>query len=157
VGIVFYRLDDRLIHGQVVEAWFPQIRPDLVVVANNEAAANEFQRGLMEMVVPFGVRSEIITIEQAVRRSSDAAYSASCMMMLFRSPRDVLRALDLGLAIDRLNLGGLHSDGDTEFLGRGVNASAEDLEYLKKIIGFGVKVEIRSVPSELVVDLQGLL
>lgn len=157
MGIVLYRLDDRLIHGQVVEGWFHHIHPDLIVVADDAAAANDFQKSLMEMVVPFGVRSEILTIRDAVERAMNGVYGPSCGIMLFRFPRDVLSALGMGLTMERLNLGGLHSEGETRVLGKGINASTQDLKDLQEIVHRGVKVEICPVPSEPVVDLRHLL
>ncbi|MDX1762948.1 MAG: PTS sugar transporter subunit IIB [bacterium] len=157
MGIVLYRLDDRLIHGQVVEGWFHHIRPDLVVVADDAAAGDEFHKSLMEIVVPFGVRSEILPIREAVDRVTNGAYGPNRGIMLFRFPRDVLRALGMGLTMERLNLGGLHSDGKTRVLGKGINASTQDLRDLQEIVHQGVKVEICPVPSEPVVDLRHLL
>jgi len=80
MGIVLYRLDDRLIHGQVVEGWFHHIRPDLIVVADDAAAANDFQKSLMEMVVPMGIRSEILTIREAVERAAAIAQQTGAVL-----------------------------------------------------------------------------
>ncbi len=157
MGIVLFRIDDRLIHGQVVEGWFRTVHPDLVVVADDEAAGSEFQRTLMEMVVPYGVRTEILPVLEATRRCMEGAYVDCRGIFLFRSPKDVLTALNAGLSIQRLNLGGLHSDGETRSLGRGVLVSEPDLQDLKKILGFGVHIMVRPVPSEPAVDLQSMV
>ena len=126
----------------------------LIVVADDAAAANDFQKSLMEMVVPMGIRSEILTIREAVERAMNGVYGPSRGIMLFRFPKDVLSALGMGLTMERLNLGGLHSEGETRVLGKGINASTQDLKDLQEIVHRGVKVEICSVPSEPVVDLR---
>lgn len=157
MGVVLFRIDDRLIHGQVVEGWFHHLRPDRVVVADDETAASTFQQTLMGLVVPYGVQIEILTVREAVSRCLEGAYSTCRAIVLFRLPQDVSTAIDLGLQVDSLNLGGLHATGKTKFLCRGVSASESDLHVLKTILDSGVQVEVRPVPSETGLDLRDLM
>jgi mannose/fructose/N-acetylgalactosamine-specific phosphotransferase system component IIB len=157
MGIVMFRIDDRLIHGQVVEGWFHTLHPDRIVVADDEAAENAFQKSLMKLAVPYGVVTEVLTIQNAVQRFQEHDFLSSRSIVLFRLPRDVLTALDLGLSIDRLNLGGLHAAGKTKILGKGVLASEQDLHDLEEILQSGIHVEVRPVPTESSVDLRRLM
>ncbi len=157
MGIVLFRIDDRLIHGQVVEGWFHYLRPDLVVVADDATAANEFQRSVMEMVVPYGIRTEIVPVREAVQRWRAGAYAPRRGILLFRGPGAVLTALGMGLSVESLNLGGLHSEGPTTFLGRGVNASEGDIRDLRLLLGRGVRIEVQPVPAESPVDIRTLM
>ncbi len=157
MGIVLCRIDDRLIHGQVVEGWFHHVHPDLVVVADDEAAKNAFQRSLMEMVVPYGIRTEILPVREAVARCLAGEFAPYRGILLFRYPRDVLQAISCGLPMKEINLGGLHSAGKTQFLGQGVNASEDDLMELQAILDSGIQVEVQPVPAEPSVDLKSLL
>lgn len=54
---VFVRIDDRLLHGQVVVSWIPYLKANLVVVADDEYAKDEFMRSLIESSGPEGLRS----------------------------------------------------------------------------------------------------
>jgi mannose/fructose/N-acetylgalactosamine-specific phosphotransferase system component IIB len=157
MGILLYRIDDRLIHGQVVEGWFHYVHPDLVIVADDDAAGNPFQKSLMEMVVPLDVRTEILTVREAVARCLKGDYSSRRGILLFRLPRDVLKAMACGLSVHQVNLGGLHSTGKTCFLAKGINASEADLAELQTILASGVQVDVQAVPSEPAVDLKNLL
>ncbi|PIV82684.1 MAG: hypothetical protein COW52_12250 [Nitrospirae bacterium CG17_big_fil_post_rev_8_21_14_2_50_50_9] len=157
MGIVLFRIDDRLIHGQVVEGWFHYLHPDRIVVADDAAAASSFQRDLMTLVVPYGVRTEILTIKETAAGCLEGAYSACRAMILFRLPKDALSAIGCGLCIDRLNLGGLHGVGRTRVLYKGIMATEEDIRDLQAILKLGIQVEIRSVPSEPALDLKSLI
>ena len=157
MGVVLFRIDDRLIHGQVVEGWFHHLHPDRIVVADDEAAGSPFQRSLMALVVPYGVQSEILTLKEVVESCREGAYSACRAMVLFRLPKDVLTAISCGLSIDRLNLGGLHGVGRTRVLYKGIIATEEDIQDLQAILKHGIKVEIRPVPSEPALDLNSLI
>ncbi|NOY54043.1 MAG: PTS sugar transporter subunit IIB [Deltaproteobacteria bacterium] len=157
MGIVLCRIDDRLIHGQVVEGWFHYVHPDLVVVADDAAAENAFQCSLMEMVVPYGVRTEVLPVREAVDRCLAGEFSSYRGILLFRHPRDVRKAISCGLPLKEVNLGGLHSMGKTQFLGQGINASQDDLMELQAILDSGIRVEVRTVPAEQSVNLKSLL
>ncbi len=157
MGIILCRIDDRLIHGQVVEGWFHHVHPDLVVVADDVAAKNAFQCSLMEMVVPYGVRTEVLPVREAVERCLAGEFAPYRGILLFRNPRDVLKAISCGFPLKEINLGGLHSMGKTQFLGQGVNASPNDLMELQAILDSGVQVEVRTVPAEPSVNLKSLL
>jgi len=157
MGIVLCRIDDRLIHGQVVEGWFHHLHPDLVVVADDAAAENTFQRSLMEIVVPYGVRTEVLPVREAVERCLAGEFSSYRGILLFRHPRDVMKAISCGLLLEEINLGGLHSMGKTQFLGQGVNASKGDIMELQAILDSGIQVEVRTVPAEPSVNLKSLL
>ncbi|MEM8267171.1 PTS sugar transporter subunit IIB, partial [Morganella morganii] len=50
-NILMTRIDNRLVHGQVGVTWTNTLGANLVVVANDEAAADPVQQNLMDMVV----------------------------------------------------------------------------------------------------------
>lgn len=51
-NLVLTRIDDRLIHGQVMTAWIKQKNAVQVVVADDEVAEDEFMINVLEMAVP---------------------------------------------------------------------------------------------------------
>jgi len=48
MALVFVRIDNRLIHGQVLEAWVPFVRADCIVVANDDIARKPLQKLMMK-------------------------------------------------------------------------------------------------------------
>ncbi|HQP30651.1 MAG TPA: PTS sugar transporter subunit IIB, partial [Deltaproteobacteria bacterium] len=52
MNIVLVRVDDRLIHGQILESWIPFIKAQCVVVANDALAGDQFQRAILSMAIP---------------------------------------------------------------------------------------------------------
>ena len=63
MSIVLARIDSRLVHGQVLEAWVPYVDADCIVVANDEVAGTSFQRMVMQAAVPSSLKLFIGTIE----------------------------------------------------------------------------------------------
>ncbi|HEX8536183.1 MAG TPA: PTS sugar transporter subunit IIB, partial [Cystobacter sp.] len=49
--ISLVRVDNRLFHGQVVEAWLPHLKVSRVIVADDEAAASPLVRAAMALAV----------------------------------------------------------------------------------------------------------
>lgn len=62
--IVLTRIDNRLIHGQVATQWSGSIGANLILVANDDVAANTFRQGLMDMAAPSYAQTRYWTIEK---------------------------------------------------------------------------------------------
>ena len=86
------RVDDRLIHGQVVVGWGRELKPDLVVLADDEVAANEWEQKLYALGVPRGMKVEFTTVEEAAR-SVDTWAHDSCKTIIIVSDIDSLQRL----------------------------------------------------------------
>jgi mannose/fructose/N-acetylgalactosamine-specific phosphotransferase system component IIB len=64
------RIDDRLIHGQVVEGWVNFLKATGIFVADDRVASNAFQRSIMELSVPQGLKVAIGRVEDTCRRAA---------------------------------------------------------------------------------------
>lgn len=150
--IALIRVDDRLIHGQVVEGWLKVIDADHIMVANDEAAADEMQRTLFAMALPPHVRLSVLAISQAAETLQNGVEPERTLVLL-ANLKDALRLLDAGFFMESLNLGGLHyAEGKKQIL-RSVSLSQEDIETLRKISERGVRVECRALPHDSRVDI----
>ena len=91
--IVLSRIDDRLIHGQLVEGWVNFLKATCIFVADDRVASNPFQCSVMELSVPQGLRIAIGRVEDICDLARTAALSADRIILLFSNPTDVLRAI----------------------------------------------------------------
>src|SRR5512135_1816152 len=105
---VFARIDDRLIHGQVVEGWVNFLKATTILVADDKVAANPLQRSIMEIAVPQGLKVIIGTVDEICRRLHAPDLEKERVILLFSNPADVLRSLRCGIACEALNIGGMH-------------------------------------------------
>ena len=62
--ITLVRVDNRLIHGQVVEAWLPHLKVSRVVVADDEAASSPLIRAAMALAVQSAIEVQILPLAQ---------------------------------------------------------------------------------------------
>lgn len=154
--IALVRIDDRLIHGQVVESWIPLVKADAVCVVSNVAAADETEKALMALAIPEGVRLEILSVSDAVRLLCTET-SSRRILVLAPSPKEVLALLEGGVQFTQVNVGGLHYSVGRVQLGKVIYLSDEDRNALRKISIRGVTLEGRGVPSDEPMDMAPLL
>jgi PTS system mannose-specific IIB component len=152
--ISLVRVDNRLIHGQVVEAWLPHLKVARVVVADDEAASSPLVRAAMALAVQSSIEVQI----QPLAQVDFAAVSRDPVrtLVLFRDVAAVPFAREHGLKVDHLNLGNVHFGSGRRQVSPSVFLAEPELQALQKLAGEGVRVEARAVPSEKPLELVDL-
>ncbi|MEZ4485508.1 MAG: PTS sugar transporter subunit IIB [Syntrophotaleaceae bacterium] len=148
MGIVLVRVDNRLIHGQILESWIPTVRADCIVVANDQLAEIAFQKVLMESAVPKGIKVAIGTIEEMAKYLCSGEIAEQRVLLLFADPQDALQAHRLGVDFTELNLGNLHGGKDKKRVSCTVALNNDDIKNLQALEDEGVKVVLQCVPSD---------
>jgi mannose/fructose/N-acetylgalactosamine-specific phosphotransferase system component IIB len=152
--IVMSRIDDRLIHGQVVEGWVNFLKATGIFVADDRVASTAFPRSIMELSVPQGLRVAIGRVEDICGQLRNAALSTDRVILLFSNPADVLRAIKSGLDCRVINIGGMHYVPGKRKLMDVLAVDDEDLAALKELAANGIKVTIQTVPTQRPVPLE---
>jgi len=155
--IVFIRIDDRLIHGQVVEGWVNYLKASCLLVADDAVASNTLQRSIMELAVPQGLKVIIGPVEEICERLRTPALDTERVILLFSNPVDVLRAIKAGMDCPSLNVGGMHFTPGKRKLMEVLAVNEGDLEALREISGKGVKIDIQTVPTQRPISLGKIL
>jgi len=148
--ISLVRVDNRLIHGQVVEAWLPRLRASRMVVADDEAYETPLVRAAMALAVPANVAVQIeplLGVDYAA-----LAEGPDRTLLLIRQLSGVLVAREHGLKLLQLNLGNVHFAPGRRKVSASVFLSQEELDQLKMLVNEGVEVEARGVPTDARVD-----
>jgi PTS system mannose-specific IIB component len=148
MGIVLVRVDDRLVHGQIVEGWLPSTRAQELLVANDALADDPVQRMIVMAAIPRSVSLVIDTVEGIADRLTPEANGAVRRMILVSKPVDALRLWKAGVHFRRLNLGNLRCGNVSLCLSRSVVVGEESLKVLCALAREGIKVDIQSVPFE---------
>jgi mannose/fructose/N-acetylgalactosamine-specific phosphotransferase system component IIB len=152
--IVLSRIDDRLIHGQVVEGWVNFLKATGIFVADDRVASNAFQRSVMELSVPQGLRVAIGRVEDICGQLRAASLNTDRIILLFSNPADVLRAIKSGLDCRVINIGGMHYVPGKRKLMDVLAVDDEDLAVLKELAANGVKINVQTVPTQRPVPLE---
>ena len=145
--IDLYRIDDRLIHGQVIVGWGQPMDLGFVVLVDDEVAGSEWERELYRMGVPPDVALYFASVDDAVAQL-DAWRADARRGILITGDIDTMRRLtERAPAIREVNVGGIHHrPGRTERL-RYLFLSVEEEQALRAMEARGVTIIIRDVPS----------
>lgn len=152
--IALVRVDNRLIHGQVVSTWIPHLKVDKVVVVDDEAASSPLMQAAMSMAVP-------PHLEVAIVRKGDIdlrplATAKERVLLLVRDVPNAEAVVEAGVPVADLNLGNIHFGEGRKPVSASVFLSNDDVEALGRIAAKGVMVEARAVPSDHKVGLEEL-
>jgi len=153
MSIILVRVDDRLIHGQILQAWLPSIKANELLVPSDTLAADETQRAIFESAIPRSTRLVIDTVERIAEILLQGHDRRVRRMVIVEHLRDALRLKRAGVPFQRLNLGNIRSAEGTLSLSRTVFVGQECLRSLREIVRAGVNVDLQTVPFEKRVDL----
>jgi PTS system sorbose-specific IIB component len=141
------RIDDRLIHGQVVLGWVPIVKPDRLVVACDRVATSDWERKFYASCVPPEVRTSFFSVGEAATQVSKPPYENEQLLVLFETAADAWKFVDAGVALKEVNVGGLHyREGSIELLPF-VFVTADERAFLRELVKRGVTLSAQDVPS----------
>ena len=145
-NIVLTRIDNRLIHGQVATQWCGVVGANLLLVANDKVAGDEFRQGLMNMAAPAYAQTRFFTIEKTCAIIGKAS-PAQKIAIICENPQDVLRLVEGGVPITKLNIGNMHMAEGKRQVATSVAVDDDDVACFKKLQELGVELEIKRVPD----------
>ena len=135
-NILLTRIDNRLIHGQVATQWTSSIGANLLLCANDAVAADSMRQGLMAMACP--------------------AQAQTRFFIICETPQDVLRLVEGGVPIKRVNIGNMHMADGKRQVATSVAVDDDDVNTFKRLQELGVELFIQRVPTTEVEDLNKL-
>jgi len=147
VAIELYRIDDRLIHGQVVVGWGQPLALEFIVLVDDEVAASEWEQELYRMGVPpeMGVYFDSITgaAENLLRYQTDDRRG----LLLTADIPTMAQLCDTSGSIKRVNIGGIHHrPGRVQRL-RYVFLSPQEEDALRALESRGIEITAQDVPA----------
>jgi PTS system mannose-specific IIB component len=148
--ITFIRVDNRLVHGQVVEGWLPHLKVRRVVVLDREAAKNPLVRASMGLAVPQNVAFQIASDDVEI---APLALDGVPTMLLFRDIEGVFAAHGHGFKFDKLNLGNIHFKDGRRTINASIFLSDVELKELEELAAAGVSVAAQALPSDRPLNL----
>lgn len=152
-----FRIDDRLIHGQVLEGWVRNLSLTRITIVSDMVVADEEYRKLLEFCVPQEIKVDIFSVKEMAEKNKNGYFDKEDTIVLFESPEDVLTLLDYGVRIESVNVGCLRYNGTNCQIMKSISVSEEDIVNFEDIISMGAKIECRSLPHDKKVDLMELL
>ena len=155
-NLIFTRIDDRLIHGQVCAAWLHAYsNVEHILVIDDITRQDPFMQEMFSLLVPTGIAIKICSIAEAVEVFQKGLKKPT--MVIVKVPQTIKSLIDTGINIDFVNIGGMGmSPGRKKFF-QNISTSPQEDAILRELINRGVRVEIQIIPANNKVNVASLL
>jgi len=154
--IVLARIDDRLIHGQVMTSWVQYSGGNHIVIVDDFTAQDEFLKPILKMAVPVGIGLDIFNIEQGIEYLTKLE-GGNKIIVLAKTPETFYNLIEGGVQLKEIIVGGMGASSNRSKFYKNISASNEERETFKKILDHGVKVTIQIIPAEKSVSADAIL
>ena len=142
------RIDDRLIHGQVIAVWCKHQPFSRIVIVDDAVAADAFMQDVLRLSAPPGLQVDVFSIAEGIQALNADTPARRTTMVLLKSPLAAKRLYDGGLKYNALNIGGIGHGPGRKNIFKNIAASAEEIVILKDLLNKGVKITLLTVPGE---------
>jgi mannose/fructose/N-acetylgalactosamine-specific phosphotransferase system component IIB len=156
-NIVLARIDDRLIHGQVMSKWAQKVGFNRIVVVDNDLVRDVFTCKFMKSIAPKKMTVDIVTEADGIELLKGEPADNEKVVILAKAPQVFEALIEGGVDIKKLMVGGMGSREGRKPLIRNLAASLEERESLKRIAEKGVDVFYQDIPETKPTDLRNLL
>ncbi|HEY8485067.1 MAG TPA: PTS sugar transporter subunit IIB [Longimicrobiales bacterium] len=154
--IVLYRVDERLIHGQVVVGWGMHLHPNLIVVVDDQLAESPWEQELYCLGLPPQMEARFEGVEGARARLEEWRNGQARVLLLTRDVRTMRRLAEGGvLRGEEVNIGGIHYAPGRKAVLPYVYLSDEERTEMKRLAAEGVTISARDLPGSRRVEFSG--
>lgn len=154
--ILLTRIDDRFIYGQDVELWNETVGSNLVLIVNDEIAADSRQWAPMRVAAPEGVWTRFFSVQRTI----DIIHTATprqLILIMVASPVDALALVKGGVPITKISVGHMRAGEGKRSVTSAVAIDDADVAAFKELQELGIELEIRYLPSSDPDPIENLL
>ncbi|MBI5886398.1 MAG: PTS sugar transporter subunit IIB [Deltaproteobacteria bacterium] len=146
--IILVRVDDRLLHGQIICSWVPHLKADALIVASDYAAEDVLTNQIMQACSCNELSVVVMKVDDAVRRARLCARNVNeRAIVILGDIKDALRLYNGGVRFTSLNIGNVHHERDGRALTASVILNREDEACIGELEALGITIDIRDVPG----------
>ncbi len=146
--VILFRIDDRLIHAQVVVGWGRDLQPDRIILADDLVSAEDWEKELYASAAEPDFKATVLSIADAVEQVGGGVFDSEKIFLLVRGPAEALEMLNMGLTMTEINVGGLHFREGRKKITDNVWVDDGEKELLRDIMKKGITLEARALPGD---------
>jgi mannose/fructose/N-acetylgalactosamine-specific phosphotransferase system component IIB len=140
------RIDDRLIHGQVIIGWTKLRNVNSILIVDDGVAKNQMMLDIFRFAAPTGVKLEAVTVELAAERLKNLEAGNDRLMLLAKVPATFLRLLELGYKPADINYGAMAHKAGSKNVAQNCELTQQEIEETEKMYQAGIRIWIQLVP-----------
>jgi mannose/fructose/N-acetylgalactosamine-specific phosphotransferase system component IIB len=157
MNVQLFRIDDRLIHGQVVLGWAKFLSSKYLILCDNEVAENDWEGELYLSCVPAELTAKILNIDDTIHLLKNGTIEPEKTIVLVKSPEVLLNIINDGYSPENVNIGGLHFGETRKKYLPYLFLSDKEISELQSCIKKGVNIYCQDVPNAKIYQLTELL
>lgn len=147
-NIVLARVDDRLIHTEILTLWVPEVRANRIIIVDDVVAKDKFRSKVIKEIAPKGLVIHVYGIDRAEEKLKEApSFDGERVIVLAESPLVFEELMKRGIRINQLNIGGMGIRGERKAVARRVACDAMEMESIHEMIRNHVHVYFQTVPT----------
>lgn len=155
--VLLYRIDDRLVHGQVVVGWGQPLDIRLLILVDDVVATSGWEQELFRMAVPPEMEIRFESVETAACAHDEFVAGKRNAIVVAPDIDTMRRLAERVHAIRRVNVGGLHHRAGRNQKLRYVFLSPGEEAALRDLSSSGLTITAQDVPSARAVPLDEFL
>lgn len=141
------RVDFRLIHGQVITQWVKRANVNEIVAVDTALSKDMFMQDVFKMAAPKGVRIKMLSTDDAVARQQEGGFKDRRVLLLFKTVQQVHEAVEKGLELEEIQIGGLGGGPDRKPVNNAINLNQEDADWLVELQDKGSHIYLQTTPD----------
>ena len=152
-NVVLARVDDRLIHGEVVTAWVPTTKATRIIIVDDEVAQDEFNIRVVKALAPAGTKVFVYNVEKAAEKLMVPGVEGERLLVLAKTPIAFSRLVKSGVPLKEVNLGGAGIRGERQPFINNVALNPDEVLACEEMQNAGVRVYYQLVPEQGVIEI----
>lgn len=144
--IVLNRVDDRLIHGQVMTGWLGLRRASAIWIADDAVATNPMMLDIFRFAAPSGIKIEAFTIDKIAEKLRDLSSGHDRIILLAKVPKTFLRLLEKGYKASDINYGAMAHKANSRNVASNCDLLPEEIADTERLHQQGIRIWIQLVP-----------
>lgn len=147
-NIVLARVDDRLIHTEILTLWVPEVRANRIIIVDDVVAKDKFRSKVIKEMAPQGLIIHVYGIDRATEKLKEApSFDGERVIVIAESPLVFEELIKRGVKINQLNIGGMGIRGERKAVARRVACDTMEMEAIHELIKKHVHVYFQTVPT----------
>ncbi len=145
--IILVRVDDRLLHGQIICAWVPFTKATSLIVASDEAASDSLVAEIIQSCGCNELDVYVKSVPDTIRYIASSGADSGRVILVTGDLKDAMRVYEGGMRFASINLGNIHHEDDGRRITSSVVVNREDEELIERFRELGVRIDIRDIPA----------
>lgn len=154
--LVLVRIDDRLVHGQVVVGWGLFLKPERIILCSDTIATIPWEKEIYmgaEAMSPHPLSISVLTLDETLMFLNGEENEQERIILLIETPQEIFELIKRGLKVEKINVGGMHYKQGKRRLAPYIFVDNRDIQLFKEISKMEIELEGREVPTGKRIDI----